>query len=421
MKVVLSHLTGNANVKAAAYGFIEAGLLHQFHVSLAAFPGSPLAHLGSTRLFAEIRRRKFDISLKPFVRPWPWLEVGRLASPKFGLDILTREKGPFYIDTVCKKLDKRVASQLRQGIEKGVAGVYGYEDVAAFSFREAKKLGLQCFYDLPIGYWRTARRLLEIERQRWPEWESTIGGFRDNKAKLERKDEELQLADKIFVASSFTANTLKDYPHKLPPVEIIPYGFPPVFKNPVKHRKNGLAGPLKLLFVGSLTQRKGIANLFAALKGFNRHISLTLVGSKPVLPCAALEQGLANHRWIPGLAHDEVLTLMRNSDVLVFPSLFEGFGLVITEAMSQGTPVITTERTAGPDLIEHGKNGWLVEAGSVLALQQMFDYLLLNPSAINDAGTQAQDTARRRPWEVYGQELSASIKKHLQAVGSIHA
>jgi glycosyltransferase involved in cell wall biosynthesis len=41
---------------------------------------------------------------------------------------------------------------------------------------------------------------------------------------------------------------------------------------------------------------------------------------------------------------------MRVNDVLVFPSLFDGFGMVITEAMSQGTPVIVSERSAGPGL-----------------------------------------------------------------------
>ena len=50
---------------------------------------------------------------------------------------------------------------------------------------------------------------------------------------------------------------------------------------------------------------------------------------------------------------------MKEHDVLIFPSLFEGFGLVITEAMAQGTPVITTDRTAGPDVISDNENGCL--------------------------------------------------------------
>ncbi len=100
---------------------------------------------------------------------------------------------------------------------------------------------------------------------------------------------------------------------------------------------------------------------------------------------------------------------MREHDVFVFPSLFEGFGLVITEAMSQGTPVITTDRTAGPDLIEHGRNGWLIEAGSTPALQAAIEELLHHPQQIASTGKEAMETARQRPWEVYGRELAKAV------------
>jgi hypothetical protein len=243
-------------VKAAVYGLIEADLLARFYVSLAAFPGTLLDRLGTIRIFSEIKRRKFDPSFRPFTAPWPWLEIGRLMSPKMGFRGLTREKGPFFIDTVCRNLDKKVAAELKSAAGHGASAVYAYEDVAEFSFREAKNNGLQCFYDLPIGYWRSARRLLEIERNHWPEWAGTLTGFKDTERKLARKEEELRMADRIFVASSFTANTLKEFPHMLAPVEIIPYGFPPVTGEPKQYSKRTGQGPLKLLFVGSLSQRK---------------------------------------------------------------------------------------------------------------------------------------------------------------------
>ncbi|RYY17333.1 MAG: glycosyltransferase, partial [Cytophagaceae bacterium] len=114
---------------------------------------------------------------------------------------------------------------------------------------------------------------------------------------------------------------------------------------------------------------------------------------------------------IPSLPHAQILALMRQHDVLVFPSLFEGFGLVITEAMSQGTPVITTDRTAGPDLIAHGHNGWLVEAGNTAALQATIAELVRRPELVTQAGQAAQDTARRRPWQVYSQELALALSQ----------
>lgn len=104
---------------------------------------------------------------------------------------------------------------------------------------------------------------------------------------------------------------------------------------------------------------------------------------------------------------------MQEHDVLVFPSLFEGFGLVITEAMSQGTPVITTDRTIGPNFIQHGQNGWLIQAGSTEALQQAIEHLLEQKDTIADIGHAAMETARQRPWEVYGNEMAQSVKQML--------
>jgi glycosyltransferase involved in cell wall biosynthesis len=409
VKTLLSHLTGNANVNAAALGFKDAGLLSEFYVTVAAFPGSVLDRIGKVNAFSAIRRRLFDPSLKPFIRTWPWLEYGRIIAPKAGFAKLSeKESAPFFVDTVIQSLDRRVASRLHGAANRGVRAIYGYEDQAVLSFREAKRIGLQCLYDLPIGYWRSAHRLLEIEKTRWPEWTATIPGLYDPEKKLLRKDEELRLADHVFVASSFTAQTLKEFPGKLAPITVIPYGFPPVNDERIYNNKRGFK-PLKLLFTGSLTQRKGIADLFAAVSAFGRHVELTIVGSKINNDCPALDNALNKHQWIPSLHHQQVLELMRSHDVLVFPSLFEGFGLVITEAMSQGTPVITTDRTAGPDLINHGENGWLIEAGSTDALKKAIADLLDHPQRITDAGKAAMQTAHKRPWEKYGQELAKAV------------
>ncbi|MGI4886621.1 MAG: glycosyltransferase family 4 protein [Janthinobacterium lividum] len=409
-KLVFSHPTGNANVRAAAAGLEQSGQLAAFHTAIAAFPGSLLDRLGAAGPLAELRRRSFEVALAPLTHTWPWREAGRLLANRAGLAALTRpEVGPFSVDAVYQSLDRRVAGSLAGAARQGASGVYAYEDGAADAFRAAKGLGLMCFYDLPIGYWRAARRLLAPERERWPAWAPTLEGFGDSDAKLARKDEELRLADRIFVASRFTANTLRDYPGQLAPVEVIPYGFPAVGEPRTYSAPTGR--PLKLLFVGSLSQRKGVANLFAAVAALAPHVELTVVGHKAGGPCPALEAALALHRWIPSLPHAEVLRLMRAHDVLAFPSLFEGFGLVISEAMSQGTPVITTDRTAGPDLIEHGHSGWLVEAGSTDALQATLADLLHRPAAVAQAGRAAQEAARRRPWAAYGQELAAALAR----------
>jgi glycosyltransferase involved in cell wall biosynthesis len=408
MGIILSHPTGNSFVRAAAKGMMDSHVLDQFYTAIASFPGTAIDKLGGLSSLQEIRRRRFDQRLQSITTTSPLYEAGRLLSSKLRLtSLVEHEKGIFSVDSVYRNLDKKVASALKQSSHGKADAVYAYEDGAYYTFKAAKKLALTTHYDLPIGYWRTARKLLQAEKERWPDWSETIIGFGDSNAKLDRKDEELKMADKIFVASQFTANTLQDFPGILAPIHVVPYGFPPVVKNKVY---TPLAGrPLKLLFVGSLSQRKGIAELFAAVARFGKQVELTVVGYKTASNCVVLNAALEKHTWIPSLSHAEVLQLMNAHDVVVFPSLFEGFGLVITEAMSQGTPVITTDRTAGPDLINHGENGWLIPAGSTNGLIGGIENILINPRQVESAGRAAMETARLRPWEVYGKELVAAI------------
>lgn len=413
MKIIISHPTGNANVRAVAEGLAKADLLKVFYTSLAAFSGNIWDRLGRFPLLAEFRRRNFNQLLKPYTQQYPLFELGRSIATKLGLQsLLKHESGLFCIDQVYQSLDKYVAKKLTLATKKGTTAMYAYEDGAFESFKKAKKVGIINLYDLPIGYWRAARRLLKTEQMNRPEWAMTLTGFKDSNCKLQRKDDELALADRIFVASSFTAFTLKEYVGELAHIEVIPYGFPSVNKNK-EYTYNGNR-PLKLLFVGGLSQRKGIANLFEAVIGLENKIELTIVGNKVVDNCEVLNKALSLHTWIPSLPHGEILQLMYEHDVLVFPSLFEGFGLVITEAMSQGTPVITTERTAGPDIITSGENGWIVEAGSTKALRAKIEFLIGNPQQVENAGRAATESARKRPWEVYGKEMAQCIGKILE-------
>jgi glycosyltransferase involved in cell wall biosynthesis len=412
--VLLSHPIGNPNVRAAAMGLLNAGKLADFYTTIALFPGDWLDKFGNIGPLSEIRRRQFDARLQNYTSTYPWFEAGRLIASKIGLKKLTtKETGIFSIDAVFQNSDKWVAKRLENNYKKQITGVYAYEDGALYTFNKAKSMGLDCFYDLPIGYWRTARLLLDNEREQWPDWATTLTGFSDSDEKLARKDQELKLASKILVASSFTAKTLENYHGQLAPVQVIPYGFPPT-SGIREYSQISKTRPLKLLFVGGLSQRKGIANLFAAVEKLKNYVELTVIGHKPKNDCPALNEALCKHRWIESLPHAEILNKMREHDVLLFPSLFEGFGLVITEAMSQGTPVITTDRTAGPDLIDHGRNGWLIGAGSTQALQESIEEILYRPTLMEQVGREAMKTAVSRPWSIYGQQLSEALSNYKQ-------
>lgn len=414
--IIVSHPTANANVRAALKGLNEAGVLGAFHTTVACFPENFMYKLARGPL-KDLRRRTFGNNLKHLTHTHPFREMGRMLAMKAKFQSLVKhETGFFSVDAIYHDLDCKVSKFIKADKKKHFDVMYAYEDGAYDSFLAATAFNLKKIYDLPIGYWRAARFLLEKERELRPEWAMTMDGFSDSMEKLERKDEEIQMADRIFVASTFTKKSLQFYPGMLNEIEVIPYGFPPVAEkkdyNIVKGRK------LKLLYVGGLSQRKGIANVFEAAEQLGQSVELTVVGRKGAFECDALDEALQKCKWIPGLPHHEILELMKASDVLLFPSLFEGFGLVITEAMSQGTPVITTDRTAGPDFIENEKNGCIIEAGSTAALVEALTKLIDQPENIEKMGLAARETAQLRPWDEYGKMLSNSILNYCDGLST---
>lgn len=406
--ILFSHPTLNANAKALISGLYKSKKIYKLYTCIAIFPGQFLFNLGNNPKLKDLKRRSLDAKWQPYTRSKSFFEFGRLLASKLHLEFLLKhESGFFCVDRVYQMHDKWVATNLKKAKKAGITGVYAYEDGALATFTKAKKLGINCIYDLPIGYWKSARLLMQKEFEINPDWSSTLTGFSDSQTKLNKKDEELALADVIFVASSFTKKTLEDYSGILPEIKVIPYGFPEV--NQKKEYQSLTNRKLKVLFIGGLSQRKGLSYLFEAVEGLEGKIELTVVGNKSVSNCKALNLALEEHHWIPSLSHDKILACMREHDVFVFPSLFEGFGLVITEAMSQGVPVITTNRTAGPDLIDDGVDGWIVPTASSVAIKEVLLKILDNPELIEKVGFAAQNKAQTRPWSVYSQEMADAI------------
>ena len=118
--------------------------------------------------------------------------------------------------------------------------------------------------------------------------------------------------------------------------------------------------PLKILYAGALSYRKGIPFLIKALNKIpNNLFDMTFLGSG--IYENRLKKKFPNSKFINSCPHEDVLKIMRKNDVFVFPSLSDGFGLVISEAMSQGMAVIATKNTALKD-IYNGSNSILIPA-----------------------------------------------------------
>jgi len=406
--ILQAHPTGNANVRHAALALAQAGLLGEFHTCLAPAPDAVWLRLLPAALRRQALRRAIPSELVGRTRVRPARELGRLVFSALGWTRWLRpEAGPCCIDTVYRDLDEAAARRLRSHRPRFTA-VYAYEDGADALFATARELGVPTIYDLPIGYWRFARRLLAEEAELSPEWAGTLGGLRDSEPKLARKDRELAQADAVFVASSFTRATLAEAPDTPKKIIVIPYGAPTPLAG-VEPARRAPGDPVRVLFVGSLGQRKGLRYLLEAVESLGTTCTLTLIGTVPDAPCAPLASALRRHRHIVSLPHAEILAEMRRHHVFVFPSLFEGFGLVLLEAMSCGLPLIATPHTAAPDVITEGREGSIVPIRDSKAIAERLATLALDEDRRYAQACAAIARARELTWERYRSTLAREV------------
>jgi starch synthase len=409
--MILCHPTGNTNVRNVLRALADDAQLNAYQTTIAAFSSGFWPRVSSLPGLGEIRRRSYDDDLRPFVRTAPMRELVRLASLRLGLHQLVRkEASPLSVERIYESTDRKAAARMHS--EK-VRACYSYEDGALHTFRAARAAGKKCFYDLPIGYWRAARKILGEEAERRPEWLPTMPGLTDSPGKLARKDDELRLADRIFVPSTFTRMTLAMCPFPIAPVDVIPFGADDALAPIASSDPKPNGGALRVLFVGGLSQRKGIADLFEAVAILGAHVDLTVIGRKTGEVCAPLDSALVQHRWIESLPRERILAEMRAHDVFVFPSLFEGFGLVITEAMSQGLPVITTAHTCGPDVLTEGEDGFIVPIRDPQAIAEKLELLHRDRERLAAMSQAAQKKAVSLTWESYREGLIAVVREVL--------
>ena len=404
--ILLSHPTGNENVRQVARAFSDEEMLAEFWTTLSWNPRTPLRHLLPRSLGELLRRRSLPESVRSRTRTVPLRETIRLLSGAVGFSS-RHETGAFSIDAVSRELDRKVADRLRKIDTCDL--IYAYEDAALQSFRAARDRGLKRAYDLPIAYWETSRRLLREEAKRYPEWEPTLGATRDSEEKLSRKTQELELAELVICPSAFVLDSLPAQARMEKRCLVAPFGSPVVDLKAGAVREKPRA-PLRLLFAGALTQRKGLADLFAAMKLIDsREVELVVMGSL-LRPLEWYRARFANFIYEPPRPHHEVLRLMQSCDVLVLPSIVEGRALVQQEAMACGLPVIATKNAGCDDLIVEGETGFLVPIRSPEALAGKISWCMANRSRICGMGIAARQRASKFTWRSYGESIVAAVR-----------
>ena len=401
--ILLSHPTGNEFVRATLDAFDRAGMLAEFWTTLNWDPKSPMNAVLPPRLREIFRRRAFSDSIRRRTHTLPLRETMRLIAGAAGITP-KHETGALSIDSVLRELDRTVAKRVSQ-VSINIDSVYAYEDGALETFRAARDRGLRRVYDLPIAYWQTSKRLLSEEAERYPDWEPTLGATRDSAEKLSRKTEELALAQLVVCPSKFVLESLPADARAQKQCVVAPFGSPDVDLGPRPNSKK-----LRVLFAGALTQRKGLADLFAAMKLIDsKQIELVVMGSL-LRPLGWYRERFADFIYEPPRPHGEVLRLMQSCDVFVLPSIVEGRALVQQEAMACGLPVIATKNAGADDAIVDGESGFLIPIRSPQAIAEKINWCAANRALLGGMGIAARKRAAEFTWRAYGESIVSAVR-----------
>ncbi|MEM4203637.1 MAG: glycosyltransferase family 4 protein [Candidatus Methanomethylicaceae archaeon] len=224
----------------------------------------------------------------------------------------------------------------------------------------------------------------------------------------------LRFADGVIVASSFTASGLIE--DGVPPgkVRVVPYGADAWQET---KRKDYVASeqrwehqrPLKLLWVGQLAYRKGAHYLFEAVRHFpTDQVQVSLV-SQSVMPSELAALMPPNITVYNKVTDEERQRMYGTHHLFVLPSLVEGFGLVYLEALSEGLPILATNNSGAPDIIESGVEGFIVAPGSPQAIADVIDICLSDQTLLPRMSAAARITAARWTWARFRAGIRASL------------
>jgi glycosyltransferase involved in cell wall biosynthesis len=410
LKIVVSHPHGNANSYNAALAFSENRWLDYFETGiLNRAIASSVARRLAPDLERRARNRGFEEIPEAKKKSHRFFEVLSRAGTKLKRGGLTSEIN--WYDVLFSGHDFQVSGSLGPELD----AVFAYEDAARRTFSVAKQAGATTVYELPLGYYKGVGREINRAREDWPGLQRVP--YSEPRWKQLRKDAELELADVIVVASEWARESLAlSDAAGGKPIVLAPYGMP---AGETVARSQLPSGPFTVLFAGQIGLRKGVPHLIKAWEELQLKDARLFMAGSINLPREYMSEHAASFEYLGALPREELLELMAKVDLFVFPSLTEGFGLVIGEAMACGVPVLTTTNTGGPELITDGNEGWCVQAHKVEPLIERIEWAHQNRDQLYAMGQRARQRAERWTWADYRRKLIAELSPHIgnRAVG----
>jgi glycosyltransferase involved in cell wall biosynthesis len=237
----------------------------------------------------------------------------------------------------------------------------------------------------------------------------------------------LSLSDGIICGNKKSEEIIRQHTNK--PTTVIPLsGVDSEFFNPEKvqskfREKHHISNSkIVFSFVGALGYRKGVHLILEALKSLDPNFHLIIAGSgeyENEIKNKIAELGL-EVTMVPWADPLEIRDILAGTDVFLYPSIPHGgweeqFGYSIAEAMSMKVPVITTSSGSIPDLINDQKDGIIIAANDVVALQKAMEKLGHNPQLRGEYGA----AGRNKIIQQYSyQEIARRYMSFLNSHGS---
>jgi alpha-maltose-1-phosphate synthase len=367
------------------------GRLAGFHTGLALTNdslGARCLDMLPARIGRHIANRRLEGVPSSKIHLYPITELSALFE-------LHRRREP---ERVVHSRNKHFQNAIpRLAIEKAAA-VIGFDTSSWILAERCREAAIPILLDQSIGHPDSKIQIFSQIRNEFPEWSEGVGPRLRELREAEQIEHDS--VDAVVAASSFTVRTLVENGVAREKIRLNPYGV-----DATRFKANQPSGnrPMRFVFVGTINARKGVPLLLEAWRRLKpKSAELWLVG--PVAThLRALVSKLSGVRVFGGLPHFDIPAVLKQCDVFVFPSYFEGFGLVILEAMACGLPIITTTATAGPDIYQNNQGGWIVPVGDIEALALSIDRCLSDPIAVRDMGRVARRIAEQHTWASYGE------------------
>lgn len=226
---------------------------------------------------------------------------------------------------------------------------------------------------------------------------------RDNQAE-DRECVEYELADEIYVLSDFAKETFIEKGIPRSKLKVLRLGVDSTLFFPAAPKNPNLKRPLQVVYFGAVSIRKGIHYLLECSKRFSPdEVQFHIVGSVE----HGLRKVLGNDSpvfWYPSMKQRNLSEFLRGMDVFVFPTLEDGFGQTLIQAMSSGLVPIFTRQSGASELVEES-DGISIEARSDEAIEAALKELLRSPGQFENYRCKSIEKSKKLDWKTYEQQL----------------